>query len=34
MVKNLGEKRIVAKDLKVKYIMPLVQIDGILYVTD
>lgn len=33
-VKKLSEKRLIPGDCKIKYIMPLVSIDGLLYLTD
>ena len=33
-VKKLNEKRMLAQDFKIKYIMPLVSIDGLIYLTD
>ena len=33
-IKKLSEKRLIPQDCKIKYIMPLVSIDGLLYLTD
>ena len=33
-MKKLSEKRLIPHECKVKYIMPLVSLDGLLYLTD